>query len=619
MQTMLSLLKRFQADERGVFLVIFGVMAIVLVATSGAVVDYTAIEQARTRAQTALDTAALGLQPTIYDNPAPTTGDIKTEAENLLVQQLNATGGEGWAICDTRTVPPCVRVNEEQIVIDEDKGTLHLEATLNIPTAFVSLIGFPSMSARLVSEATREKLNLEVVMVLDQSNSMNQSSRMANLIAASKCAVNILFSNGCANNDPGGTNDNVRVGVVPFTMNVNVGTDNAGASWLDRSGSGSTNITSDNFDSDDNESTPFNGPIDRVALIEQMNNVDWGGCVEARKTPYDTNDAQPVAGTDTMFTPLFAPDEPSGFYNDYIPDSPPACNSSSGVCEWTEQKTRCSSYNRCSGAVTNTYVPVPNPNATSCTCPGRSYLTDTGTNVYTGSGSNRTYTRVRTCRPYTPTGLSNRELQERMCKYTGTATGLSPVSARGPNADCPATAITPLSDNKATVISSINAMASQGGTNIHAGAIWGFHVLSPTQPFDQALPYDEETSKVMILMTDGENTAYKSSNMNGSAYYSFYGYPWNERMGTNAWTDDQLEAEMDRRLLATCANIKAEGIKIYTVGLAAEDTSDPRGVEEMLKTCSSGSGYYYFPKAASELRPVFEEIASQLSKLRLSK
>ena len=60
---MLKLLKRFRDDEGGAFLVLFGILAIVLVATSGAVVDYTSVEQARTRGQVALDAAALALQP----------------------------------------------------------------------------------------------------------------------------------------------------------------------------------------------------------------------------------------------------------------------------------------------------------------------------------------------------------------------------------------------------------------------------------------------------------------------------------------------------------------------------------------------------------------------------
>src|SRR5690554_1736244 len=60
-----KLLRRFGQDESGVFAVVFGVMAIVLVALGGAVVDYVTLEQTRARAQTALDAAVLALQPEI--------------------------------------------------------------------------------------------------------------------------------------------------------------------------------------------------------------------------------------------------------------------------------------------------------------------------------------------------------------------------------------------------------------------------------------------------------------------------------------------------------------------------------------------------------------------------
>jgi Flp pilus assembly protein TadG len=615
MRPFVSLLERFRSDERGAFLVIFGVLAIVLVATSGAVVDYTAIEQARTRAQVALDTAALGLQPDIYDTPAPTAAQLTTKAGNLLVQQLG-TGSDSWSVCTDQAIPPCAQIDE--LTFDKAEGTLRIEASIKVPTYFVSLIGFPNVTARLMSEATRKQLDLEVVMVLDQSGSMNQSNRMMNLVAAAKCAVNVLFNSGCNDNAATASNDNISMGLVPFTMQVNVGTGNANASWMDKAGV--SDIANDNFDSDDNESTAYAGPIDRIALFDQFSNVSWGGCVEARKSPYDTDDTVPTsANSDTLFVPLFAPDEPPGFINDYIAsDSPSACNSTSGICTWTEIKTDCRSYNNCTGGTTNVYALVPNPSSTSCTCPGPTYLTDATT--YIGTGSSRTYTRIRTCNPYTPTGLSDRELQERICKYTSsTPTGISQVSAKGPNGDCPANPITPLTTTKSTVISAINNMASQGGTNIHAGTIWGFHVLSPTEPFTQAKEYDAATSKVMIVMTDGENTAYKSSNMNGSSYYSYYGYPWNQRMGTTSWTDAQLETEMDTRLVTTCTNAKAAGIVVYTIGLATSETSNQTKVETMLKNCSSGTGYYYFPAAASELEGVFEEIASQLANLRLAR
>ena len=49
MTQFVPLLKRFAKDESGVFAVLFGLMAIVLIALGGATVDYVSLEQTRQR------------------------------------------------------------------------------------------------------------------------------------------------------------------------------------------------------------------------------------------------------------------------------------------------------------------------------------------------------------------------------------------------------------------------------------------------------------------------------------------------------------------------------------------------------------------------------------------
>ena len=82
-----DLLIRFRKDERGVFLVFFALIAVVLIAASGAVVDFTRVQQARTRAQIALDAAALALQGTI-SNSGVTAATLKTKAQALLTERI---------------------------------------------------------------------------------------------------------------------------------------------------------------------------------------------------------------------------------------------------------------------------------------------------------------------------------------------------------------------------------------------------------------------------------------------------------------------------------------------------------------------------------------------------
>lgn len=609
MRHFVSLLDRFRSDERGAFIAIFGILAIVLIATAGAVVDYTGVEQARTRAQVALDAAALALQPSIYTD---TTAQLKSKAQALLNNR----------IADERI---SATVTDAQV--STTLGELTLTARMTVPMSFVALVGVNSMDVQIRAQATRKKLNLEVVMVLDNSNSMSSSSRMTNLIAAAKCATNILFNGDCNSTATTASNPNTWIGIVPFTLAVNVGPSNAGASWIDVNGLSS--IAKDNFDNDDTSSTAFAGPVNRLQLFNQLSNVSWGGCVEARihKTTapqklYDVDDTPPnPADPDTLFVPYFAPDEPDsgGYNNNYLSDSPSACNYT-GTCTYVQTVTSCnSSGSSCGGSTKySSTLTGLKTGSLSCSCSTSGSYSQTVTGGSSGK-SNWTRKRTWTCTvSYAAQGLSDREKQERLCKYTGSASGVSQASVRGPNGDCPTNPITPLTSNKSVVTAAINALAPQGGTNIHAGVIWGFRVLSPTVPFTEGRPYDSTNSKVMIVMTDGENTAYQQNNMNGSTYYSYYGFPWNQRLGTTSWTDAQLETEMDNRTVAACNNAKAAGITIYTIGLSTAATSNQTKVETMLKNCSSGEGYYYFPTAASQLTSVFTEIATQLSLLRLS-
>jgi Flp pilus assembly protein TadG len=68
---------------------LFGLMAIFLVALTGAVVDYTSMEEKRNRAQIALDAAALALQPRIYTD---TPDQIRAAAAAVVGERLG-TGG----------------------------------------------------------------------------------------------------------------------------------------------------------------------------------------------------------------------------------------------------------------------------------------------------------------------------------------------------------------------------------------------------------------------------------------------------------------------------------------------------------------------------------------------
>ena len=170
-------------------------------------------------------------------------------------------------------------------------------------------------------------------------------------------------------------------------------------------------------------------------------------------------------------------------------------------------------------------------------------------------------------------------------------------------------------------------MVANGNTNIHQGVIWGFHALSPTEPLAEGRGYDTATSKVMIVMTDGENVFNTANNMNGSSILQAYGYYYNTppggpayqrkntRLGYGVTGNWQMNAIMNTLTEESCQAAKDEHIKIYTVGLNPPNEA----TRQMLTNCASAPSMAYFPNQPSELNTVFTTIAEQLAELRIEK
>jgi hypothetical protein len=208
---------------------------------------------------------------------------------------------------------------------------------------------------------------------------------------------------------------------------------------------------------------------------------------------------------------------------------------------------------------------------------------------------------------------------------------VSQSSVFGPNGDCPSTSITALSTSPSTVTSAITGMAAVGGTNITEGAAWGWRVLSPGDPFSSS-DYDEATSKVLIIMTDGENTIYplsgetsdNSHNINHAQYYSAYGFPTDYRLlpSSTSSTDlsdaSKLEGAMNTKLSTICTNAKTLKITIYTIGVDVDDTSDVTGNKKLLTDCATKPENAHFPNTADDLKDTFASIANELAALRLA-
>jgi hypothetical protein len=294
------------------------------------------------------------------------------------------------------------------------------------------------------------------------------------------------------------------------------------------------------------------------AMFSRLYNTKWGGCVMTRAAPYDTDDTAPSGAT--MFTPWFWPDEPD-----------PSHSEQTGT-NWYGQATYASYAN--------------------------SYISDSGGSCSGELSGSRTASLAL-------------QYQERSCKYrNATYTGA------GPNLYCDSAAITALTNTRATLDTAISALSANGNTNILEGLMWGWRVLSPTEPFTQGKAYTAANNrKVIILMTDGQNNygGGMETNQNLSRFFT-YGYAKDGHIGVTTSDNATLNAKLDAKTLTACSNAKAKGILIYTIGFGAGATAS----QTLLKSCASDPSYFYQPATSADLKPVFLAIAQSINRLRIS-
>ncbi len=152
-----------------------------------------------------------------------------------------------------------------------------------------------------------------------------------------------------------------------------------------------------------------------------------------------------------------------------------------------------------------------------------------------------------------------------------------------------------LTNNANKVKSAITSMEPAGMTNITIGVAWGMEALSQNPPLTGGRGGD--TRKVMVVMTDGQNTRNRWKNVN-------------VRSGYNWVVSSTVRDQIDARTKAACTTAKDAGIEVYTVNLVD-------GNSALLSDCATDPG-----KSANAIRggleSTFRDIATQIMKTYLA-
>lgn len=572
------LLNRFWRSKSGNFALLMGLGLPAILGAVAFAVDVSTIMRAKSNLQNALDSANLA---------SSHLGDLditRTDAFNRYFQANIAGHGELANAQATLTV-------DKGINYIKTKAVASADANLN----FAFLFG---QNTHIVVDASAVESNnqLEVVLVLDNTGSMAGAK-----IAALKTATdNLLKTLEAAQS----STRKVHVALVPFVTAVNVNGDGFDPSWIDMDGKSSTNGI--NFPA-------INGKRpNHMALFRQLmkdpasaakltgwkdatgTDTGWKGCVEARPGAFNIADTPPdPSKPDTLFVPYFAPDDPGD-------GTKPSGNYSNDAKH----------YNNSFIKDTPDDAKLARDGGVNLLGIDLSGLLGSVVNLVLGGPSKDDLNAV--ARYVAPQNSS-----------IGTVATADPNALQltvGPNRSCPSP-IVPLTDDFTKLRKEAGKMLAWAGsgTNVAEGLAWGQRVLSPAAPYTDGTPWKTPgVSKIVMLLTDGENVVYGASEEATKSDYTSYGYLAGSPYGApgRLGSDNQTAAarNVDGWTKSVCTQLKNQGAQIYTMVLQ----SDTAANRTLYSACASDPSDYYAVNDPAKLPNVFEQIANKFSKLQLT-
>jgi Flp pilus assembly protein TadG len=619
-------LRLFRGDQRGNVAVIVGAAIIPLVGALGLATDTARGFLTKARLSQALDSAALAGGKVYFS--VQRDDDIKKFfAANFPSTALPEFG-----------VPYDARFMNAEVILDapveggeSGKENLTLTAQATVPTTFMRVLGFETVTVNATAQVTRAINALDVVISLDMSGSMkNPNTKIEAARDAAVSFVDTVFGDNTESPTltiDGTTYNLLNMGFVPWNHKVRVTTEGAGSL---------TTVTTENVG---NFTNPVTGQTQsniywannsQVPLLRDPRSTSsgghlpggWSGCIYARYLgdAYNDNDGDIVRGPVTLGSGAgqrqWLAWEPMAVY-----DAEPRSGS------WTSSE-----------GPSGTRWTDGSSGYTNRSC-YNAYFNDAGSTHYDNAdGSIRSYSSSDTSRPAAVpnprTVGSNSSGFLKFWADSGNGSLLSTESYARPNigstpgssdcAACLSRGIIPLTSTKATIRNQLSGIAlsdPQGNTNIAQGLYWAWEVLMPGVPFTQAVetvPF--KRIRAIILLTDGEQVG-----GNGDAYKGRFGSGTGAGTNTNAahgeidYRGDMVQNNLNNRLRVLADNVKEEGIKLYVIAFNLAGNTTALDLLEEIASAPDESGEYFFDAPdPSDLESVFAQIAASLSSLRLS-
>lgn len=187
-------LHRFRRNEEGSLFVFGMVLFVLMIMIGGIAVDVMRYEQRRTALQQTTDRAVLAAASLTQDlDPEAVVNDYFEKAElDEYLRSVTVTEG----------------LNFRNVEADARAGLTNF---------FMQMVGVSEFEVPAISEAEQRINNVEIVMVLDISGSMNNNNKATNLKTAAREFVATVLGND--------TENRVSLSMVPYNGQVNLGPD----------------------------------------------------------------------------------------------------------------------------------------------------------------------------------------------------------------------------------------------------------------------------------------------------------------------------------------------------------------------------------------------------------
>ena len=252
----------FLRNRKGGVAPMLALAAIPLIGAVGAAVDYSRANSTRTAMQAALDSTALMLSRDAQTLSTGALGTKTTAYFNALFHRPEALN---------------VQVTPHFSSPQEGSFVLKIDGSAAVNTMFWRLMGQQQVNITATGEVVWGIKKLNLALALDNTGSMASSNKMT---ALKEAAHNLLNTLQKAEKVPG----DIKVSIIPFAVDVNVGTQNVSSSWIDW-----TDWNSQNGTCSKSSYTNQSSCLSHTGTWTPHSHSLWNGCVMDRDQNNDVN------------------------------------------------------------------------------------------------------------------------------------------------------------------------------------------------------------------------------------------------------------------------------------------------------------------------------------------